>query len=276
MGSKLIVLGPTPALPTDFQIIKQIPHTSNNQSRNNVNIINNGRINQDERLAMINNHRENNRIQPQNHRIPVPVPAVNLPQNNQRNVHQNNNNNNNQAQQQNQNHDDVAQRLQRNLQQLRNRDDECLLPKRFNEPYHERFGMAAFRVQPSPNQSAARERQIEILRRMQNKYHHLRRVNNQPPKLDESSSPKRAKRNCIAMFVCDLSKILTSEGVLEWLEYKNYGIAAGAPERLILSTIVAGKGELIMFGGLLKETLINETVQVSNAVHFLTTPRGVF
>lgn len=231
-----------------------------------------------------------NRLQPQHQpiqRVLAPAPSGN--QNNQRIFYNNNNsiqnnnfnnNDNNQVQQQApapvpQNNDEVAQRLQRNLQQLRNRDDDCLLPKRFNEPFHERFGMAAFKVQPASNQSA-RERQIGWLRRMQDKYHELRRVNNQPQKsADESSSPKRAKRNCIAMFVCDLSKILSSDSVLEWIEYKNYGIATGAPERLILSSIVAGKGELVMFGGLMKETLTNETVQVSNAVHFLTAPRGI-
>lgn len=172
------------------------------------------------------------------------------------------------------NEDEAASRLKRNLQLRSRAEDDPYLPKRFGEPIQDRLSMAAFNTPaigttPPPGH----ERRLEVLRRMEEKIRAMQHVREQ----DDPPNPKRVKRNCIGLFVCDISKLLdTVEPILEWIEYKNYGIVPGAPERLALSSIVAGSGELIMFGGLRKETLTSGSItQVSNAIHFLTFPRDV-
>lgn len=170
--------------------------------------------------------------------------------------------------------DEAASRLKRNLQLKSRADEDPYLPKRFGEPIQDRLSMAAFNLPANATTPPpAHERRLEVLRRMEEKMRAMQRVREQ----DETPNPKRVKRNCIGLFVCDISKLLnTVEPILEWIEYKNYGIVPGAPERLALSSIVAGNGELIMFGGLRKETLTSGSVtQVSNTLHFLTFPRDI-
>lgn len=109
-------------------------------------------------------------------------------------------------------------------------------------------------------------------------------------------SPVRGARrttNSIGVFVCDISTLLedgeqqpansppvpatdADRFVMRWLENPNGGLIDGAPERLILSSLVAGNGELIMFGGLRKESMVNSATvsEVSNGLHFLTFRRG--
>ena len=174
--------------------------------------------------------------------------------------------------------DDAVSRLKRNLQ-LKSREEDHFLPKRFDEPViQDRLGMAAFSVPESSASPPPRERRLEFLRRMEEKIEAMRRANRSGEQnADQAPSPKRLKRNCIGLFVCDISNLLTENPTLNWIEYKNYGIIEGAPERLIMSSIVAGNGELIMFGGLRKESASNSSspMQVSNSLHFLTFPRGV-
>lgn len=200
------------------------------------------------------------------------------------------------------------QRLRRNLQ-LGYREENGFWPQRFNEGSQERIRMAAFNV--DNDNRIANRRDIRSARRirMENFDREIRRRNNEErrdinrklpdpvvvsaalPSTAHSSSSnsndnqpivKRIKRNCIALFVCDIENILmetdTSEPYLDWIEYKNYGIVPGAPERLIHSSLVAGNGELVLFGGLLKEqqTDSTSTLKVSNSIHFLSFPRNVF
>lgn len=192
--------------------------------------------------------------------------------------------------------DDVQNRLQRNLH-LRSRRHEsdmfANMPKRFNDPVqaHERIAMmAAFNDSNSmdgPSTSkvvSPRERRLQSLRRMEEKMQQIRKVNapiNEPSSIDidQSAPQKRIKRNCIGLFVCDISNILLAEHpYIEWIEHKNFGHIANAPERLILSSLCAGNGELIMFGGLRKESLNRSPeayMQVSNAMHFLQVPKEI-
>lgn len=198
------------------------------------------------------------------------------------------------------------QRLRRNLQ-LGFREENDFWPQRFNEGSHERFRMAAFNV--DNDNRLANRRDIRSARRirLENIGREMQRRNNEDNRRDirdgaapvfdqaipavaaaigvaeyEHPIPKRIKRNCIALFVCDIENVLTptdtGEPTLDWMEYKNYGIVPGAPERLIHSSLVAGNGELILFGGLRKESQTNTspTIQVSNSIHFLTFPRNVF
>jgi len=241
-------------MPSDFQIVKQqMPPTNNFRNRINDMQVEQRPQNNPERIV---NAEDANRRQ-----------FIERNRNNQRDVGQNNQNLQNDQ-------DEAFNRLQRNLQ-LRCRYEGHFVPRRYNEPFEGRWGMAAFNVQENVN-SMYRERQLECIRRMEEKFHALRR-GCAGKRVNEVPNPKRLKTNCLAMFVCDLTNALANEPALEWLEYKNYGIVAGAPERLILSSIIAGHGELIMFGGLQKESLTNSatTVQVSNELHFLTVPKGV-
>lgn len=171
---------------------------------------------------------------------------------------------------------EAASRLQRNLA-LRCRENEPILPKRFDELYEDPFRMAAFNVQNRPR-SLSKDHN-ERIRRMEEKMNALRNSRRSAmveQKSVKEPSPKRAKRNVLSLFVCDLSNALSEiDPYLEWLEYKNYGVIPGAPERLILSTMIAGHGELILFGGVHKETLSEITHQVSNTVHFLSAPKDI-
>lgn len=187
------------------------------------------------------------------------------------------------------NDDDVQNRLQRNLNLRSRRHDNDLfnMPKRFNEssqPSHSRIAMAAFNDStsdgPSTSTVSPRERRLQSLRRMEEKIQAIRQINSNPDPIDDQPVPqKRIKRNCIGLFVCDISNILLDENpYIDWIEHKNFGHISNAPERLILSSLVAGNGELIMFGGLRKESLSKSsdaTMQVSNAMHFLQVPREI-
>ncbi|KMY95735.1 uncharacterized protein Dsimw501_GD15446 [Drosophila simulans] len=175
---------------------------------------------------------------------------------------------------------DAAQRLQRNLA-LRCRDNEPRLPKRFDELYEDPFRMAAFNV-PTRSRSASRDHN-ERIRRMEEKMNAIRNSRRSAPAAAQvepqplrAPSPKRLRCNVQSLFVCDISGILdSSEPALEWVEYKNFGVLKGAPDRLILSSLIAGNGELILFGGVHKETLTDITHHVSNSIHFLSVPRDI-
>ncbi|EDV37015.1 uncharacterized protein Dana_GF11651 [Drosophila ananassae] len=175
---------------------------------------------------------------------------------------------------------DAAQRLQRNLA-LRCRDNEPRLPKRFDELYEDPFRMAAFNV-PTRSRSASRDHN-ERIRRMEEKMNAIRNSRRSAPAAAQvepqplrAPSPKRLRCNVQSLFVCDISGILDStDPGLDWVEYKNFGVLKGAPDRLILSSLIAGNGELILFGGVHKETLTDITHHVSNSIHFLSVPRDI-
>ncbi|XP_052872293.1 F-box only protein 42 [Anopheles cruzii] len=97
--------------------------------------------------------------------------------------------------------------------------------------------------------------------------------------VSEPVTPKRCKRNGLAIYVCDVSNILPSGGGepwIEWQELKNSGQIAGAPDHYTFSTMVSGNGELIVFGGVYKNPQVrSENMFVSNSVHFLTVPTAV-
>uniref|UniRef100_A0A182JNV2 F-box domain-containing protein n=1 Tax=Anopheles christyi TaxID=43041 RepID=A0A182JNV2_9DIPT len=199
------------------------------------------------------------------------------------------------------------------------------LPKRFNQQVLEQnhMAMVAFSVDSANHSSIAsssRERQLERLRKMEEKILAMRRAKEaeqqqqqllqQPqqrpaerPILNEANdaafqgngqgnnadksigsscgsdpvTPKRVKRNGLAIYVCDVSNILPTAGAepcIEWQESKNSGLIAGAPDHYTFSTMINGNGELIVFGGLNKNHK-SENLCVSNSVHFLTVPTAV-
>lgn len=180
----------------------------------------------------------------------------------------------------------------------------------FNDPENagpSGIGMAAFRDPspvPRPSASKNRQRQLESLRRMEERIRSLSRsgsgssssippAERSNPTVSASSvnmlpcpsqSKSRLTKNCMTMFVLDISHILTDECYVEWLPPKPHNASNGEPEEKILYTLTAGKGELIMFGGVQKDATAitsqaqlssNVTNTVSNSLHFITAPRGI-
>lgn len=261
VGSKLVILGPTTQT-TDFQMVRHQMPSASNLARQQQPVRNEPPV----------------RNIPPNNPNPQPPPTGSrhqiMEQANRRLQERQliNKNRNGEDQQANQNagpirNDDAASRRQKNLL-LRSREENHFLPQRFDEPLEERLGMAAFSV---PEQQGHQKR-IEHLLRMEEKLF-MRRPE---PQQDNTPSPKRIKRNCIGVYLADISQVMANEPVLDWVEYKNYGMISGAPERLICSSLACGNGELVMFGGLRKQSVLMEAeMEVSNAVHFLTFPRDI-
>lgn len=111
-----------------------------------------------------------------------------------------------------------------------------------------------------------REKRLENLKRIQDVIKH--------------KSTRKFKRNVIGIYVLDLSHALDSEPYVTWLPVKNEGIFSEGPEERVLYTLVEGKSELIMFGGILKDSTspaytTNLSNQVSNSLHFITAPRYI-
>lgn len=305
VGSKLVVLGPIASAASDFQLVRHqvLPNTNRNVFRPSANQPNVPLQQQPQPQPQPFQQQNNIPRQPLNIQQQPSTSRNNNNENHGRrnsedrssngrvNVHNNRQSNTEESNRSPNNsnnvEDDAVNRLQRNLQlrSRRHENDDYNLPKRFGEsssPMHDRIALAAFNVTPEPHPSSTspRERRLESLRRMEEKIQAMRQVNQQPEPVDEVVLPvKRIKRNCIGMFVCDISNaLLAEEPYLEWIEHKNFGMISDAPERLILSSLVTGNGELIMFGGLRKESLsksADTTLQVSNSMHFLHVPREI-
>lgn len=183
-----------------------------------------------------------------------------------------------------------------------------LITSSYSDPENGRpssLGMAAFRDPSSSslksNASKNRQRQLESLRRMEERIRSLSRTGtgstaapsnvpaaynpnaNTVPGVSPSKSPATA-RNVMTMFVLDITHVLSDDCYTEWLPQKTCKLLNGEPEEKILYTLIAGKGELIMFGGIQKDaTSITSQAQlsssvtntVSNSLHFVTAPRSV-
>ncbi|XP_063700170.1 F-box only protein 42 [Culicoides brevitarsis] len=248
IDQKLVIIGPTPAQPIDLKIPKQQLGV-------------NRPIRMPNNLPPEVNGRPQQRISAENQRNELPPPA-NPPPASPPRVNSFN---------------DEALRLQRSLciRSSQQNSFDPTLPRRFNEPIiHGTIKMAAFNVEKNSQlpQQIQRERQLENLRRMEIKIQRER--NNKRREEEASKKTKRPKTNCLAIFVCDFSGVSSAaaSSSIEWMEYKNFGLFEGAPEKKICSSMVAGTGELILFGGLQRETT-SETA--TNAIHFLTYPSTV-
>uniref|UniRef100_A0A336LM90 CSON012794 protein n=1 Tax=Culicoides sonorensis TaxID=179676 RepID=A0A336LM90_CULSO len=250
VDKKLVILGPTPAQPIDLKIPKQ-QHLPLVRPRP---VINNNVVEQAPQNGRVNEAQQRPGVSRENQRPNVIEPAAPSRSNS---------------------FNDEALRLQRSLCIRSSQNNwEPDLPRRFNEPIiHGTIKMAAFNVEKNSQlpQQIQRERQLENLRRMELKIQRERHNRRREEELIKKT--KRPKTNCLAVFVCDFSNVrTTAPGTLEWIEYKNFGLFDGAPEKIILSSMVAGTGELILFGGLQRETT---TETATNAIHFLTYPATV-
>lgn len=91
---------------------------------------------------------------------------------------------------------------------------------------------------------------------------------------------RKVKRSVLGIYVLDLSHALDDAPYVTWLPVKNDGVLSEGPEETILYTLVEGKSELIMFGGIQKDPsslacTTNLSNQVSNSLHFITAPKCV-
>ncbi|XP_043275489.1 F-box only protein 42 [Venturia canescens] len=133
------------------------------------------------------------------------------------------------------------------------------------------FSMAAFRDEPVRNDpSLNRQRQLESLRRMEERIQ-SRRNNHQ--------RVAKKRENTLAIFVLDITKVLYEERIASWVKLKQNDRTA--PDERILYSLVLGRGELIVFGGIRKEqaTIQGQTdtddSEVFNELYFLNPPRYI-
>lgn len=91
---------------------------------------------------------------------------------------------------------------------------------------------------------------------------------------------KKLRRNTLAIHVLDISSVLNENNFssVSWMCPKEQEMR-GAPEEFIMYTLVHGKGELIMFGGVHNdvnlENTYTKTPQYSNSLHFITAPKDI-
>lgn len=112
-----------------------------------------------------------------------------------------------------------------------------------------------------------RQKRLENLERFQDKLK------------QKSSSP--VKRNLLGIYVLDISHALDEKPYVTWLPVKTDNmVVSDGPEETILYSLVEGKSELVMFGGIQQDPsslacTTNLSNQVSNSLHFITAPRYI-
>ncbi|XP_026756901.1 F-box only protein 42 [Galleria mellonella] len=142
-----------------------------------------------------------------------------------------------------------------------------------------KYRMAAFACDSSlnntsPENDLINQRQIANLEN--------RREPLPPPPNPQQRQPavKKIKRNTLTMHVLDISSIIDGNSLnyVSWL-CPRLGEMNGAPEELVMYSLVKGNGELIMFGGVHNDISVlnyNEHQSMySNSLHFITPPRDV-
>jgi len=95
------------------------------------------------------------------------------------------------------------------------------------------------------NRLRNRERQLETLRRLEEKFKNKNLIVRQP-----AEPPK--PRNAMAMYVLDISEVLSHKRAT-WLPPRTPANSSAAPDITVLYSLVLGMSELIMFGGIEKD-----------------------
>lgn len=137
--------------------------------------------------------------------------------------------------------------------------------------YDNVLSMAAFRDEPVRNSvsHSHRQRQLESLRRMEESIRNRR---------TQSKAGKKPK-NTLSIFVLDIKNVLCDECSASWIPLKHDG--QSGPNERILYSLVVGRGELIVFGGIGKEQTAMQNhpnvdePEVYNDLHFISPPRYV-
>ncbi|RLU22319.1 hypothetical protein DMN91_004597 [Ooceraea biroi] len=129
------------------------------------------------------------------------------------------------------------------------------------------LSMAAFRDQPLRNNSSTNRRRQETLRRMEeklrNKRAHLMKV-----------FPKA--ENTLSIYVLDITNVFSDDCNASWIPVKQNDHSG--PDEKILYSLVEGRGELIVFGGIRKEhSMLDQSDDsvVYNDLHFIRPPRYI-
>ncbi|XP_041973103.1 F-box only protein 42 [Aricia agestis] len=142
-----------------------------------------------------------------------------------------------------------------------------------------KYRMAAFACETPGNNTPPENDLIN-----QRQIAHLENLENQPEAADNPQqrppAVKKIKRNTLAVHVLDISTVVdgNSMNYVSWL-CPRLGEMSGAPEELVMYSLVKGNGELIMFGGVHNDISIlnySEPQNVySNSLHFITPPRDI-
>lgn len=88
------------------------------------------------------------------------------------------------------------------------------------------------------------------------------------------AKPPKKTENTLSVFVLDITKVL-DDCSASWIPLKQDSYSG--PDERILYSLVAGKGELIFFGGIRKQqmtmhwSLLND--EVYNDLHFINPPQ---
>lgn len=142
-----------------------------------------------------------------------------------------------------------------------------------------KYRMAAFACDTSqnntpPENDLINQRQIAHL---ENRREQLPSPPNPQPR---QPAVKKVKRNTLTMHVLDISTIVDGNSLnyVAWL-CPRLGEMTGAPEELVMYSLVKGNGELIMFGGVHNDISILNYAEhqnmYSNSLHFITPPRDI-
>ncbi|CAG9864308.1 unnamed protein product [Phyllotreta striolata] len=119
------------------------------------------------------------------------------------------------------------------------------------------------------------ERKIETTERIREK--RLANLLKVEENLTKGAYKREKKTHYLGVYVLDISRVLEDPPVAVWLQPKNL---KNGPEETILYTLVKGKSELVMFGGIQKDAHLiglskNLSSQISNSLHFITAPSYV-
>lgn len=104
--------------------------------------------------------------------------------------------------------------------------------------------------------------------------------NPQQQQQQQQPAVKKVKRNTLSMHVLDISTVVDGNSLnyVSWL-CPRLGEMTGAPEELVMYSLVKGNGELIMFGGVHNDISILNCSEhqnmYSNSLHFIMPPRDI-
>ncbi|CAG9098270.1 unnamed protein product [Plutella xylostella] len=138
-----------------------------------------------------------------------------------------------------------------------------------------KYRMAAFACDPpngAPENDLINQRQIALDNQQE--------PEPAPVEAPQQPAVKKLKRNTLTMHVLDIASVIDGQSLnyVSWL-CPRLGEMRGAPEELVMYSLVKGNGELIMFGGVHNDINIlnnygSHQDLYSNSLHFITTPRN--
>ena len=132
-----------------------------------------------------------------------------------------------------------------------------------------------------PNAMKNRQKQLETLKKYEEKLRNkMSKPSHKPEKKDPVATSHRRVQNPMYVHVLDVSHAI-SDLTVSWLPIAEHS-GVGAPEETIFYSLVEGRGELVMFGGIQTDLNgmqrgLNVNLQfVSNDTHFLEAPKSLW